>query len=252
MLFKNSIDKYSSMLDEYGIPHKKSVIFDLLIKQADLFLQIGAPGFEYKRSDRSANVRFIGALLPANAKGSGKAWFDERLNRYKKVILVTQGTVEPDMNKLIIPTLEAFKGTDVLVIAATGGHDTSTLKERFPDENLIIEDYLSFDAVMPFVQVYVTNGGYGGVMLAIKHKLPVVAAGIHEGKSEICVRIGYFNYGINLNTQLPESQHIKAAVQEVLKNSLYRNNVSRLAAELNNYDSNSLCAEYIQELTAAI
>jgi len=244
---KKSIDKFSAILDQYDIPHKKSLIFDLLVKQADLYLQIGSPGFEFERSDMGENIRFIGALFPAVSKSSEKPWFDERLHRYKKVVLITQGTVEDDTDKLLVPALEAFKDTDVLLIATTAGHNTAALRERFPHKNLIIEDYISFDAVMPFVNVYITNGGYSGTLLSIKHKLPMVAAGVHEGKNETCSRIGHFNLGINLNTETPESRQIKDAVQEVLTNPLYKNNVIKMGADLGSYNTNELCLQYIKE-----
>ncbi len=35
---------------------------------------------------------------------------------------------------------------------------------------------------MPKCDVYATNGGYGGVLLSIDHALPMVCAGINEGK----------------------------------------------------------------------
>ncbi len=56
---------------------------------------------------------------------------------------------------------------------------------------------------MPYPDVYITNEGYGGVMLAIENKLPMVLAGVHEGKNEINARIGYFKLGINLRTETP-------------------------------------------------
>jgi UDP:flavonoid glycosyltransferase YjiC (YdhE family) len=56
------------------------------------------------------------------------------------VILVTQGTVEKDVTKIIEPTLEAFKNTNYLVIATTGGSKTAALKTKYPQENFIIED----------------------------------------------------------------------------------------------------------------
>lgn len=249
-IFKDSIDRFSAMLDQYHISHEKSILFDLLIRQADLYLQIGAPGFEYERSDVSENVHYVGALMGANTKTNEKPWFDERLNTYKKIVLVTEGTVETDMNKLVVPTLEAFKDTDVLVIATTSGHQTAELQQRFPYDNLIIEDYILFDALMPFVHVYITNGGFGGTLLSIRHKLPMVTAGVHEAKNEICSRVGYFNYGVDLKTETPEPRQIKEAVEEVLSNKLYRNNVTQLAAELNSYDAIPLSVSYISDLIA--
>ncbi len=96
-------------------------MFDLGIKKATLLLQSGTPSFEYKRSDLGKNVRFIGPLLPYSKQKQHVVWFDERLMQYRKIVLLTQGTVEKDVTKLIVPTLEAFKNTDTLVICTTGG-----------------------------------------------------------------------------------------------------------------------------------
>jgi UDP:flavonoid glycosyltransferase YjiC (YdhE family) len=105
-----------------------------------------------------------------------------------------------------VPTLEAFKGTDCLVIATTGGSRTAELKARYPQENFIIEDFIPFNDVMPYASVYVTNGGYGGVMLGIENHLPLVVGGVHEGKNEINARVGYFKLGINLGTEKPKKR----------------------------------------------
>ncbi|MBB5621776.1 MGT family glycosyltransferase [Pedobacter cryoconitis] len=248
VLFKESIDSYDALLKSYNISIPPSMLVNLLIKTADLYLQIGTPDFEYTRSDLGENIHFIGALFPYTQKDQHEPWFDKRLNEYKKVVLVTQGTVEKDVEKLIVPTLEAFEDTDVLVIATTGGSETANLREKYPQHNFIIEDYLPFNEVLPYTHAFITNGGYGGSLLSIKHGTPLIAAGVHEAKNEICARIGYFNYGINLNTENPTPEQLRAAVEEIIINDLYTNNVTKLAGELNSLNSNGLCAQHVVRL----
>lgn len=248
LIFKKSIDAYSSILATHSIDHDRSLLFDTLIKQSDLFLQIGLQAFEYDRTDMGDNIRFVGALLPYLKKKTVNPWFDQRLESYKKVVLVTQGTVENDFTKIIEPTLEAFQDSDTLVIATTGGNGTEQLRERFAAENIIIEDFISFDDVMPYTNVYVTNGGYGGTLLSIHNKVPMVAAGLHEGKNEVCARIGYFDCGINLNTETPSAQQIRDAVEQVSTNEIYKTNVAALSAKLNVMNSSQQCAAYIFEM----
>lgn len=248
ILFKVPNQVMKKVLNRYGIDTLDTSVFDLMVKKATLFLQSGSPGFEYYRRDLGANIRFIGALLPHQSKKEKAAWFDERLNLYRSIVLVTQGTVEKDVEKIIVPVLEAYKNTDVLVIATTGGSDTATLRTRYPHSNLIIEDFIPFADVMPYADVYVTNGGYGGVMLGIQHQLPLVVAGIHEGKNEINARVGYFNLGVNLKTEKPGSKRIKAAIERVLNDHTYRENVKDLSGELSQYNPQALTAHYITEL----
>jgi MGT family glycosyltransferase len=248
VLFKDAIDVQDDILKAHGISIKKSMLPNMLTKEASLYLQIGTPGFEYKRSDVGDNVRFIGALLPYSANQQKEQWFNERLKEYKKIVLVTQGTVEVDSKKLIEPTLEAFKDTDVLVIVTTAGNGTKELREKYNSSNIIIEDYIPFNDVMSYANVYITNGGYGGTLLSINNQLPMVVAGLHEGKSEICARVGYFNLGINLNTEVPTVEAIRDAAEEVMANITYKNNVIRLYNEMSNYNSKELCVTYILDI----
>ncbi len=161
--------------------------------------------------------------------------------------MVTQGTVEKDINKILVPALEAFKGSDTLVVATTGGSGTALLKAKYRQQNLIIEDFIPFADVMPYADVYITNGGYGGVLLGIENNLPMVTAGVHEGKNEINARVGYFKYGINLKTETPKPEQIRNAVNEVISNKIYQHNVEKLAIESSRYNPNELFTRYVEE-----
>ncbi|MDP4264066.1 MAG: glycosyltransferase [Bacteroidota bacterium] len=233
-----------ALLNKYDIPHEHESVFDMLIKKSNLLLQSGTPGFEYKRSDLGENIRFIGALLPFSPGRKKIPWFDVRLTQYRKIVLVTQGTVEKDPEKIIVPALEAYKNTDTLIVATTGGSKTHELRKRYPYQNIIIEDFIPFGDIMPYADIYITNGGYGGVMLSIENELPMIVAGVHEGKNEINARIGYFKLGIDLKTERPKSRQIKESVEKLLKDKIYKENVIKLAKDLRNYDPNELCADY--------
>ena len=169
---------------------------------------------------------------------------------YEKIILVTQGTVEKDVEKIIVPTLEAYQNTDRLVVVTTGGSGTQELRERFNAPNLIIEDFIPFADIMPYANVYVTNGGYGGVLLSIQNNLPMVVGGIHEGKLEINARVEYFKLGVNLRTEKPTADQIKRGVEEVLGKKIYKENVKALNQEFSQYDPQQLSTEYIEQVLA--
>jgi MGT family glycosyltransferase len=247
IIFKEPFKIMKNILAQHGIQPEGN-LFDTVIRKSSVILQSGTPGFEYYRSDLSANIRFVGPLLPHSATKPATAWHHEKLEQYDKVILVTQGTVEKDINKILIPTLEAFKDSDCLVIATTGGSQTTTLRARFPQDNIIIEDFIPFADVMPYTDVYITNGGYGGVLLGIENKVPMVVAGVHEGKNEICARVGYFKLGINLKTETPIPSQVRNSVEEILGNIVYKKNVSKLSKEFSMYKPNDLCTRYIAQL----
>ncbi|GAB3337697.1 glycosyltransferase [Larkinella ripae] len=248
VLLKPCTDLYNKLLQQHGLIPTNDFFFDALIRSTDLYLQSGVPGFEYARKDLGKNIRFVGPLLPYRTGSRSTFTQYDKLKSYCNVVLVTQGTVERDPEKIIVPTLEAFKSSDTLVIATTGGSQTAELRARFPHDNLIIEDFIDFNEIMPHCDVYVTNGGYGGVMLGIQNGLPMVAAGVHEGKSEITARIGYFKLGINLKTETPTPEQIRTQVKTVLSDASYRQNVARLRAEFATYHPNALCEKYINDV----
>lgn len=249
ILFKKMVALMAKVYQEYGLIPPKGNVFNAMCKESTILMQIGVPAFEYKRTDLGKNVRFIGAMLPVKKTQLQPLPFKAKLAKYKKVVLVTQGTVETDASKLLVPTFEAFKNSDVLVIATTGGSKTQELRNQYPDDNIVIEDFIPFTEVMPYTNVYITNGGYGGVMLSVEHKVPMVAAGVHEGKNEINARIGYFNIGINLKTEKPQPTQLRKAVYEVMGNEMYRKNIEALRNEFARYNAFELVEQYLEEVT---
>jgi len=240
---------FQNILKQHGMAPTYTNVFDTMIRKSTLLLQSGTPGFEYKRSDLGKNIRFLGPLLPYRRKTEANPFVFVRPPGYKKVILVTQGTVEKDVEKLIVPVLEAFKNSDHLVVVTTGNSQTEDLRKRYPQPHFIIEDFIPFDVVMPYADVYITNGGYGGVLLSIQHGLPMVVAGIHEGKNEINARIRYFKLGIDLKTETPRPEHIYKSTLNILENTEYKRNVETLSREFKNFDPEKLCERYVYEVT---
>jgi UDP:flavonoid glycosyltransferase YjiC (YdhE family) len=238
------------VLGRHGIVHKGSNMFDVLINRSSLVLQIGSPSFEYKRSDLGKNIRFAGSILPYRKPRTAGSWRHEKLARYQKVIHATQGTVERDSKKLLAPVLEALQNTEYLVVVTTGGNDTASLRQQYKADNIIIEDFIPFEDIMPYASVYITNGGYGGVMLSIENEVPMIVAGIHEGKNEINARVGYFKLGVDLKTDYPTAAQIKKAVATVSNNAVYYDNVRELCEELHTYNSNQILTDSIEEVLA--
>ena len=148
-------------------------------------------------------------------------------------MVVSQGTVDNrDPEKLFVPALTALAGTGHLVVACTGHRNTGALRERFPQGNVIVEDWVDFDALLPHADVFITNGGYGSIMQAIMAEVPIVSAGKSEAKNDINARLAYRHLGYDLKTERPEPTPIAAAVRHVLADPAYKTNLARVAAQL--------------------
>ena len=214
-----------------GFPHAP------LASARRVFLN-GSPGLEFPGYRPMANAEYVGPLVPARSSRGPKAPLPEAvLDPNATVVAVSQGTVDnTDTTKLIVPTLEALRDGPYVVVATTAGAQTAQLRERFGSLKVVIEDFVDYDLLFPQVDVFVTNGGFGSVLAAMRHGVPVVAAGKTEGKNDIDARVGYNRLGVDLRTERPKPHRIRAAVRRVLADPVYLENVKALRAELDGYD----------------
>jgi len=232
--------------ERMGLGRLPDNLMAMPFRLTQLFLQPTAPSFEYPRSDLPPQVHFIGALKPPPPRNWEKPQWWPRLEERRPVVLVTQGTVATDLDDLLVPTLEALSDDDVLVVAATGRPDAGDVAVR--SENLIVEPFVPFDAIMPFTRVFVTNGGYGGIHFALTNGVPLVVAGRTEDKAETCARVGWSGVGIDLAKDRPTRDEIRSAVLEVLHNPAYRRRAEVLQDELAGLGGPALGAELLERL----
>jgi UDP:flavonoid glycosyltransferase YjiC (YdhE family) len=256
LLFGGLHRRFDRTLRGMGLPVSPVFFLDWPLL-ADRFLQLGVPGLEHPRSDLPGIVRFVGAVPPPEADGDWRApswWADLAAARAagRPVVHVTQGTAATDdLGQLIAPTLRALAGDDVLVVAATGGPDPATVPGEAPD-NARVARFIPYTELLPYVDVVVTNGGFGGAQLALSRGIPLVVAGGTEDKPEVASRVAASGAGINLRTATPKTAAILAAVRAVLTEPRYRERARALAAEYARYDALALIADEVAELTGTV
>jgi UDP:flavonoid glycosyltransferase YjiC (YdhE family) len=227
-------------------------IFDCAVTAPDHYLQLTVPGFEYPRSDMPASFRYIGALpQPVTSSYATPAWWPA-LSAGRPVVVVTQGTLaNKDLSELILPTVQALAGLDVMVIAATarpdGPLDFARLLPEVPDNTRVV-GYVPFDRLLPLADVLITNGGYGGVHAALHSGLPMVIAGDTEDKPEVAARVQWSGAGIDLRTGRPAPAQIREAVTTVLADPGFRGRAEALNAEFSRFDPLATIASLVQAL----
>jgi MGT family glycosyltransferase len=225
------------MLHKCGAPAMPYFFLDCMYLLPDFFLQFTAEAFEFPRLDLPDTIRFAGPLLPRRSvEFDEPAWWAE-LDSSRPVVLVTQGTLANDQfSELIQPTLSGLATEEVTVIVAAGRSDTKALAVP---ANARVASFIPFDRVLPKVDVFITNGGYGAVNHALSLGIPIVVAGDTEDKDYVAARIGWSRAGINLNTRHPRPEQIRAAVRSVLNNQEYRSEAQRLQSAFARYDAKS-------------
>ncbi len=216
------------------VPH---LFLDHPVHAADIYLQSTVPSFEYPRSDLPASVRFVGAARQNGVDAwTPPAWWPD-LTEGRRVVLVTQGTVATDPDDLIRPAVAGLADADVLVVVAAGIDPEEALPAATRPANVRVERFVPFVELLPYVDVMVTNGGYGGVSMSLTAGVPLVVAGKTEDKTEVSARVAWSGAGINLKTNRARPEAVRQAVETVLDRPEYRRRATALAADFAGHDS---------------
>ncbi len=162
---------------------------------------------------------------------------------------MTQGTLaNHNFDLLIAPTLAALENEpDVLVIATAGGRSVESIPGIIPS-NARVASYLPFEWLLPRVDVFVTNGGYGSVNQAMSFGIQIVTAGTTEDKADVNARVAWSGVGINLATNEPTQDALRSAVRAVLDQPGYRLRASQMAQEFASIDTQSKVNSIIMQI----
>ncbi|KGM33008.1 glycosyltransferase [Inquilinus limosus] len=242
--------EFDETLASIGCPPLPEFMFDAFVSLPDLYLQLTGESFEYPRSDLPETVRFVGPLLaPPTRSFTPPGWWGE-LDGGKPVVVATQGTfANEDFGQLIGPTLTALKDEDMLVVATTGGPAVEEIPVPIP-ANTRATPFVAYDRLLPKVDVFVTNGGYGSVNHALSLGVPIVVAGDTEEKPEIAARVAWTGAGINLGTGHPRPEQIRNAVRTVLSDPRYRRRAQAVQADFARHDARREIAAILDDLVS--
>lgn len=216
-------------------------------RKADLYLQGSVSAFEYPRTDLPFNLHFIGSPIPEPAPHwTPPSWWCELGKR--RVVLVTQGTINNDYDQLIRPAIRALADDGALVVVTTGSKLPEAVGIDPLPENVRVEQFVPYAHLMPHVDLLVTNGGYGSIQIALAHGVPVVAIGKTEEKPEIANRVEWSGVGVGVKALVPTEEQIRDAVQRVLTDMTYRARANAMRYEMAGIDSAARGAELLEDL----
>lgn len=208
----------------------------------DLICASGVEELEYPRPDATAPVVFVGELTRHDAESGAEPgarplpdWWGELDATTLPVVHVTQGTLNVDPRDLIAPTFAALGRQRVLLVATTGRADDASLPFPAPP-NARVAGRVPYRALLPRTDVMITNGGWGGVLAALAHGIPVVVAGGDVDKPEVAARAAWAGAGVNLHAGRPRARAVLAAWRRVSTDAAYRTAAQRIAASFAEHD----------------
>lgn len=229
-----------------------------VLNLSTIFLQLCPESLEYPRSNGPPNLRFTGGL-PRKATRAHNSpelpdWWNDIVERGDtRIVAVSQGTVALKPENLILPTLEALKDQeDILVVVALGKRGAVLPAEYSVPKNARVADWIPFDDLLPVSDVFVTNGGYGSFQNALACGVPIVIAPPYfADKRDIAGRVEWSGTGINLRTGTPTSEELRKAVQEIFSDRKYKKRALEIKAEIATYDPVAIITCAIDEVAAS-
>lgn len=207
-----------------------------------LHLQGCVPSFEHPRTPWPEHVHFVGALGP----GPGAAApVPERLRRHRRgnqLALISQGTRRDDPRELVDPAVDVLlaEGFDVLVAGVAPG--------RVQHPRIHPMARVDYHDAMAEADLFVTNGGYTGVTLALATGTPVVQCGATEEKADIGRRLVATGAGESLPLVRPPRWLLRRAVRRCLADPQRRRARLRIAEEFSAYPTDRLLAGHLLAL----
>jgi UDP:flavonoid glycosyltransferase YjiC (YdhE family) len=224
----------NAVLASLGYPALPCPALEAMTELPDLYLHAGIESFEYPGAN--SKVQYIGALPAPVGQPKLPDWW-QQIDRTKRLVLVTQGTIaNRDFGQVVAPALVALGGReDVTIIVTTGGQPVEAIPVAIP-ENARITSFLPYAQIMPEIDLLITNGGYGTVNMAISNGIPVISAGLTEDKEEVSAHVQWSGAGIDLRVNQATAEAIEHAVDEIFKQRRYRDRAQQLSLEFANHD----------------
>lgn len=251
-VFSEAQGEFAKAIMSVGAREPDIFLLDSLYAVSDRFIQMCAPSVEYPRSDAPKTLRFAGGYPAAkiDIHYTKPAWWHEITdNTSKKIVFVCQGTVAMDFNQLVIPTIDVLKDrSDILLVVSLGRPNITLSAEVNIPPNCRVADYIPYDDLLPYCDVFITTGGYGSFQRALLNGTPLVVAGTTEEKPETAARAEWAGIAVNLRTSYPSSEQLSQAIDEILSNSEYKSKALKIQAEVSAYDPVSVIIENIEEL----
>jgi MGT family glycosyltransferase len=249
IVFRDVVRHHDRVRKSLNLPSKRTSPMDTPLSPF-LFLQGTVPEFEYPRSDLPEQVHFVGALVPAPKVRPFEApsWWPELKERKRPVILVTQGTMDnTDLGELVRPTLRALRDANVTVVATTGRALQPGEVGEIP-ANAHVEEFLPYHELLPYVDVMVTNGGYNGVLAALRNGVPLIVHGAQSDKPEIGARVDWSGAGVRLRQKRVRPSDVLEAITRVLATEQYAARAKALQRNFAEHDAGTASAELLERL----
>jgi MGT family glycosyltransferase len=138
------------------------------------------------------------------------------------------GTVLQGFESFFQTCVEAFRDFEGKVIFSVGMATDLAKLQPLP-ENLIVRRYLPQLEVLKHTDVFITHGGMNSTSEALYYEVPLVVIPQTSDQPMIANRLEELQAGFRIDPREISIEKLQEAVQQVLSNPAYRENVKKLS-----------------------
>lgn len=183
----------------------------------------------------------VGAPLPATARGMRHVPFDREGEAAapawiaglpaRPTVYATLGTAYNRTPGVLAAILDGLAGEPITLIVTTGGgQDPADFGAR--PANVRVERYVPQSLLFPRCDLVVCHGGFGTVMTALGHGLPLVVIPIAADQPDNARRCAELEVGRVVPPERRPAAAIREAVRAVMGDGRYRRNAERVREEM--------------------
>lgn len=167
----------------------------------------------------------------------------------KKVIYISLGTVFSTFNEKLYPVFfEAFGNTDAVVVMAAYSVDLS--QYQIPS-NFIVRHFIPQATVLKHTTVAVTHAGMNSISDLVHNAVPFVALPLGADQPLLAKQASELNAAISLDAATVDAATLKAAVEQVITDPRYLENIRKIKTSFDEAGGYSKAADEIFELKKA-
>jgi MGT family glycosyltransferase len=209
------------------------------------------PGLEFPRQQRPANLHLLGPFRQEDTSAeSGFPW--ARLDG-RPLIYASLGTLQNGLEWVYRAILNAVAALDVQAVVTLGRGAMSGpggLAAGGVPENVILVPYAPQISLLRRAVLCITHAGLNTTTDCLTSGVPMVAIPIASEQPGIAARVAWTGAGMALSLDTLSAESLRAAVVEVLGDTVYRRQAQMHAAEIARLQPLAEACSLIEEVLA--
>ncbi len=245
-----------------GSPPRIRSVFGICKDLGSAYLQCSTPRLEDDPNQLLTDgVEFIGPmneeqLSPDSHNDPPALRTTPRDKAKRQLVVITWGTMQPSPPQEFLEVARSFVWSSRLsvIVAPTDSQRRICEFELTPERTSgclsVTTTVTEFLPALKRADIFVSNGGFGGVKAALTLGVPVVCAGNQDDKPDVCGRVARSGAGIGLRW-CTGSKKIRRAVERVLGDASFAKHAHEVGLELAQYDGSNRLLEIVNRLISA-